>query len=362
MNKTPIQWTDLSWNPLLGCRRASPGCEHCYAERLIATRMSKNPKLPLYHDLARVTAKGEPQFTGVRRLVPDRLDEPLRKRAPSRIFVCDMGDIFFEGHPFEDIAAVFGVMAAAPRHTFQVLTKRASRMAEFFAWVKERAPENIRGGKGVVISAAEEALDLRPVGFVGALESVERGVQTQRAANLAGIFYEACIMNTAIGWPLPNVWLGVSVEDQQRADERIPHLLRCPAVVRFLSVEPQLEAIDFRNVPGFNRIGLDLSGWWVIQGGESGKGARPFDLAWARSMRDQCKAAGVAYFLKQLGSNSHTTWEDITSGGWGMDAKFWQRMPNESTHRLSFLDSHGGNESEWPADLRGCRAFPEVRP
>jgi protein gp37 len=207
-----------------------------------------------------------------------------------------------------------------------------------------------------------------------------------------------CTRNRA-GWP-GNVWVGTSVGTQASAEERIPHLLRVPARVRFLSVEPQLEEVDLsewiapasccsqcgESYPGIVRdedapCGHDLiTTWgaaqreryfsgeryanggpqardegpqiaWVIQGGESGPRARPFDLAWARSLRDQCKAAHVAYFLKQLGARPEADW------------KGWETGQTYERGVVRLRDSHGGgDESEWPADLRGCRAFPEVHP
>ncbi len=174
MNKTSIQWTDYTWNPLVGCRRISEGCRNCYAERLIATRLSKHT---VYRGLAIMKDSG-PQFTGEHHIVADRLDEPLRKRNGAKVFVNDLGDLFYEGHTNEDIAAVFGVMAAAPQHTFQVLTKRAKRMAEFLQ----------RFDSELCLGAALPHL------FGGAW-SRKKSVD-------------------APPWPLPNVWLGVSTEDQ----------------------------------------------------------------------------------------------------------------------------------------------------
>lgn len=161
-------------------------------------------------------------------------------------------------------------------------------------------------------------------------------------------------------WPLPNVWLGTSTEDQPAADERIPWLLRCPAPVHFLSIEPQCGPVDLENmvtkIPGggehhWNALECDVDSdddgdWhgatvnWVIDGGWSGPGAGPFDLAWTRSTQSQCKAAGVAYYRKQLGARPV---EQHALGG---------------LRHLSLNDSHGGDEAEWPADLRGARAFP----
>ena len=374
MNWTSIQWTwatdsagnlipnsGSTWNPLLGCRRVLPGCSGCYAERLIATRMSKNPKLPMYHDLARLTDKGEPQFTGVRRMLVDRLDEPLRARKGRKVFVCDMGDLFFEGHPFEDIAAVFGVMAAAPRHTFQVLTKRAKRMAEFFAWIEKRAED----GKALFPDDSRE-WRIWQLLYVSA-----RKAGAEVPSHHGG------------AWPLRNVWLGVSVEDQQRADERIPLLLQTPAAVRFLSCEPLLERVEIGHwlhlPPCPQHPGERAAGWghlpcdcrphieahaaagrmgkvdWVIVGGESGTRARPFDLGWARAIVRQCHDAGVPVFVKQLGAKPC---EDLRPTG-NFRTHEGRRQFEMTASRVTILDSHGGDPLEWPEDLR-VREFPRL--
>jgi protein gp37 len=313
VNWTSIQWTwrvdpktgelipnsGSTWNPLVGCRRISPACgipggPSCYAERLIAVRMSKNPNLPMYHDIARVTDNGEPQFTGEHRLLLDRLDEPFRTKKPRPIFVADMGDLFFEGHSNSEIAAVFGVMAAAHWQRFMVLTKRTKRMREWFEWVASF--ENDHGP---------------PPTFVCETEAVNFGADIDRLEP---------------PWPLKNVWLGTTTEDRKRFDERVPHLRACPAPVHFLSVEPQLEDLGDVDLRGID---------WVIQGGWSGPKADVFDLAWARSLRDRCKASSTAYFLKQLGANPHQS---------SAHAERFGSIEN-------LKDSHGGNIEEFPIGL-----------
>lgn len=228
-DRTAIPWTDATWNPIVGCSKTSPGCAHCYAETM--GRRLRAMGRPEYQD-----AHDGQGWTGRTVFVPERLSQPLRWRKPRMIFVCSMGDLFHESVPFEHVAAVWGVMAACPEHTFQVLTKRPERMAEFLA---RRV-----GGK----------------------------------------------------WPLPNVWLGTTTEDQRRADERIPHLLRCPAAVYFVSGEPLLSSLTLP--ADFLALGPQA---WVIVGGESGPDARPMNPAWARGLRDQCRNAGVPYFFKQWG-------------------------------------------------------------
>ncbi|MGH1563056.1 DUF5131 family protein [Mumia sp. DW29H23] len=246
-DRTGIEWTDATWNPVTGCTEVSPGCDHCYAKTL-AERFRG--------------VEGhyfEQGFDVVLR--PDKLDQPLRWRRARKVFVNSMSDLFHTDVPDEYIARVFAVMACAPQHTFQVLTKRHGRM------------------RSLLSSSSFQQLVYR------AINDLPSAVRADVAGTL----------------PLPNVWLGVSVENQQWADIRIPALLQTSAAVRFLSCEPLLGPIEFQRVPGFNRIGLDLSAWWVIVGGESGRGARPMHPDWARSLRDQCIAAGVPFTFKQWG-------------------------------------------------------------
>jgi protein gp37 len=278
-DKTGIEWTDATWNPVRGCSRISEGCRHCYAETM-AARFS-GPGQP-YEGLAkRGTSTGwHAKWTGEVRMVPEHLADPLRWRKPRRIFVNSMSDLFHEALTNEQIAAVFGVMAAAPRHTFQVLTKRAERMRDWFRWV------------------AGERLPLRTIQYsprlVCAVAAKDHGVDVGSVAEPRS-------------WPLPNVWLGVSVENQLAADTRIKHLLATPAAIRFLSCEPLLGPIQLGcEVAGEfeffeHGLGAGRLGWvdWVIAGCESGRGARPAQVDWYRSLRDQCAAAGVPFFLKQ---------------------------------------------------------------
>lgn len=316
---TPIEWTDHSWPVVNGCRRISPGCEHCYAERLISTRLRHQPK---YKGLAVYTEHG-PKWTEQSRLWPRDLDAPLRVKKPSRIFVADMGDLFYEKVTNEEIAAVFGVMAACPQHTFQVLTKRAKRMREWFQWVA--AFQEDHG------PPPDEVCTIEAVNRVGDMDQIARP------------------------WPLPNVWLGVSVENQKYAEERIPELLCTPAAVRFISYEPALGELDLwafikgeirdRSLAALGsppQPGLD----WVICGGESGIGARPMEIGWATSVRDQCEKAGVAFFMKQLGKHPQICNVDVAYDP-SVDA--WQAGRLKS--------KKGSDASEWPERLR-VRQFP----
>lgn len=309
-DSTGIEWTDATWNPTIGCSRVSEGCRHCYAEAQAAriVRMNKGKPTP-YDGLVKVRLvaadandpdseiRSEARWTGEVRLVPERLAWPLAKRKPLRIFVNSMSDLFHEKLSNEEIAAVFGVMAAAPQHTFQVLTKRPARMREWFAWVEIEAS---KAGPGAEVMLCVNVAD-------------EHDALAERVV-------------VSPPWPLPNVWLGVSVENQAAHDERAEDLLACPAAIYFFSVEPMLGPIDAsqslrrmlrthdgRLLRNDHPEASSTGGAWrrhvdqVIAGCESGPGARPADAAWYRSLRDQCEAAGVAFFLKQ--ATEEGTWE-----------------------------------------------------
>lgn len=284
---TTIEWTQRpgtkgeTWNPVVGCTKVSPGCKHCYAEELHDRRHKaytegKLQNLPQY-------AK---PFRKVQ-LMHERLTLPLKWKQPRTVFVNSMSDLFHEEVPYSFVDQVFAVMALTPQHTYQVLTKRPERMEEYLCDPQRR-------------------------------EAIEAAIlQVMDAHGLP---------TTDVPWvsdrleALPNVWLGTSVEDQKAADERIPHLLRCPAAVRFLSCEPLLGAVDLTRVLYDGVCVIDcLNGThgfplphaelpkntgpvhWVIAGGESGPKARPMHPDWARDLRDQCKAAGVPFFFKQWG-------------------------------------------------------------
>jgi protein gp37 len=354
---TTISWTrgddgspGKTWNPVRGCTKISRGCAHCYASTF-AERWRGVPGHPFEQgfDL---------------RLVPEALELPLRWRRPRRVFVNSMSDLFHEGVPDEFIAAVFGVMASCPQHTFQVLTKRPDRMRRWFDWVQQ--PRSCAVDAWVQHCAGQhtDRIRLHP---------------------LKGTYL-------CYPWPLPNVWLGVSVEDQRAADERIPELLHTPAAVRFLSCEPLLGPVDLTRLQGGVSIGehVDLcvdalagryaAAWhgrktvpdrplaqlgaggisWVIVGGESGPGARPCDVAWVRSLVAQCGAAGVPAFTKQLGS--HIVASGAAQYGWPIDTA--PGLTSDTTvvpTRIRVQDRAGRDPAEWPHDLR-VQQFPEVRP
>jgi protein gp37 len=307
-DKTGIEWTDATWNPIRGCRRTAPkgskqsGCGDptgggCYAERTAARFCG--PGQP-YEGLITLTAHG-PRWSGKTRFVAEHLADPLRWRKPRRIFVDSMSDLFYEGFSDDDIERVFAIMALAPRHTFQVLTKRPQRMRE---WMSK---ENRRGS---VIGRAWEMLG-------------------RASSGVPRLYRHDGIGDRA--WPLPNVCLGVSVENQAAADERIPPLLETAAAVRFISAEPLLGQVDLtclndgswydaegaqcydatRGLAYYRDGEHGLGGGpridWVIAGCESGPGARPIGADAFRSLRDQCAAAGVAFFLKQ--ATEEVTWD-----------------------------------------------------
>lgn len=256
--KSNIEWTDATWNPVTGCTKVSPGCAHCYAERITER----------FH--------GPGSFEKVV-LHLERMDDPLRWKKPHMVFVNSMSDLFHEEVSVSSIIDVFSVMYRAPQHTFQILTKRPERMRDF--------------------------------------------------------------CNTYAREPLRNVWMGVSAENQHFADERIPVLLQTPSAVRFLSCEPLLGPISCRwakwddhlpnarrikQMPDVERDGKTIAGCvsdvdglamldWVICGGESGPGSRPMQEQWARDLMQQCKAAGVAFFMKQGSRANWPYYKDFES-------------------------------------------------
>lgn len=295
-DNTLIEWADATVNAVNGCSVVSPGCTNCYAMKLAGTRLRHHPSRAGLTD----QTKAGPVWNGQVRLNEDQLLQPLRWKRPRRIFWNAHGDLFHDAVPDEWIDRVFAVCALTPHHQHLILTKRSARMREYVNNPPPCEYPEVR----IPLAIAKERL-----GYTG-LEGYTR-------------------------WPLPNVWLGVSVEDQARADQRIPDLLATPAAVRFISAEPLLGPVDLcwiatasdgyplrldamtgiirhtahkafidreakpdpvGTIDGF-RPKLD----WVIVGGESGPGARPMHPDWARSLRDQCQAAGVPFFFKQWG-------------------------------------------------------------
>ncbi|KKM14005.1 hypothetical protein LCGC14_1710490 [marine sediment metagenome] len=250
-----IEWTEETWNPIIGCSKVSPGCDHCYAERM-ANRLAHIDATKPHYGIAVKDGK----WTGKTLLGPDSvLEKPLHWKKPRTIFICSMGDMFHESVPVHWIFKVFPITQKCPQHTFFILTKRPEIMQKYFNY-------------------------------------------------------------TGIRYPYLNVWLAVTAENQEQADKRIPILLGIPAVKRFVSVEPMLSLMDISkylkvvNESGFQDYGGPFAGRdkldWVICGGESGSGARPMNINWVRSLRDQCIEGGTPFFFKQWGE-WHPNWHEM---------------------------------------------------
>ncbi len=369
-----IEWTDATWNPVVGCSPVSEGCRNCYAatmaRRLEAMgqqaykarpdrglqQIQREDNVGLGAAMQRQKAVriaevrgGRAVFTGEVRTVESRLDDPLRWRKPRRVFVCSMSDLFHPKVPFEFIDRVFAVMALCPHHTFQVLTKRPERMADYVTRLgkhHERDPVSLMA-KSIHANSGQ--------GSNGFAWRIENG----RAF-------------------LPNVWLGTSCEDQAAADERIPHLLQCPAAVRFLSCEPLLGPIDLehtlwnvvdeptrlRFARRFDATTVQVSPLpgidWVIVGGESGPRARSCDVAWIQHLIRQCRGI-VPCFVKQLGSEPRVS--HLTDP---REVPFYHRggflapwVPEWAAAWIRKFDRKGGDPAEWPEDLR-VREFPKA--
>lgn len=304
-DKTAIQWTEVpdgaggskrgaTWNPTTGCVHASPGCDHCYAEALsVRLRAMGSAKYANGFDLT---------------LHPDTLDQPLRWAAPRGIFVNSMSDLFLAGIPDAFLDRVYAAMALAPQHTYQVLTKRPQRAVNYLA--RPETPRNIHRAARALYDAHQA---LRP-----------------RLARQGGW---ALREPRELPWPLPHVWLGTSVEQGTAATEprrddvrhRIAALAAAPAAVRFLSCEPLIGPLDLAG----RLAGID----WVIAGGESGPNARPLDLDWLRAIRDACGAAGVAFFLKQIGGRTPK------SGGRTLDGREWSEYPAAASAAAGVADA-----------------------
>jgi protein gp37 len=282
-------------------------------------------------------------------LVIDKVLEPLHWKKPRRIFVNSMSDLFHERLSNAEIAVVFCVMGAARQHTFQTLTKRDARMRQWFAWLEGRMQKIRERTPG----ASEEAC------YAEAL--------IEAASTVPGLPDMRGVLRSLPRWPLPNVWLGVSVESQEYAEERLTELLGCPAAIRFVSYEPALGPVKFK--PWLRGVCPQCSApWelqdkketlcgpcggfvpqgprrldWIIVGGESGPGSRPFDVEWARSVVSECKEEGVACFVKQLGRKpmGHSA------------GAMHEEVP------LLLVSRKGNDMDEWPTDLR-VRQFPAV--
>ena len=295
MSKSKIEWTDSTWPVVTGCTHAgTPGCDMCYAARMAATRLRDHPR---YKGLA-TFHNGKARWTGKINLNHDVLEQPLHWRKPRMVFIASMSDLFHPDVPWDFVWQVIEVIRQCPQHTFQILTKRPGMMAGFFRLI---------------------------------------------ATNL---------------WPLSNLWLGTSVENQAAADERREYLKQCPAAVKFVSYEPALGPINW-------------TGWefvsQIISGGESGLGARPSHPDWHRATRDFCQANGIAYFMKQWGvwlpfGQKHVAWN-------AKSAEYFQILADRlnGTNRHLVLAGNSGRQDFYHVgkkragrllDGRAWREFP----
>lgn len=347
-DKTEIEWADATWNPIRGCTRVSEGCRHCYAES-IAARFS-GPGQPFEGLAQRVTRKDDTrgQWTGKIGFAANVLLDPIKWQLPRTIFANSMSDLFHEAVMVEWIDQIMAVTALAPRHVVIVLTKRPHVMLRYMT--DPAMPERVY--QQLMLPDPGSPLDLAAKGDRPRVTGEQVIAAAQAVRN----------------GPLPNLWLGVSVEDQDTADDRIPVLLQIPGAKRLISYEPALGPVDLTQVDntghGFSftdalagtkrnyhpnsrgvmrPLGARLD--WVICGGESGIGARPMHPNWARAVRDQCVAAGVPFFFKQWGAwanagiandnATHHTWPDGAvmrlngkrKSGHLLDGRAWQQTP-----------------------------------
>ena len=296
MQKTPIEYLDMTWNPIaMRCTPWSRGCWNCWHLRM-ANRHGNN--YIFSPSARRAYAGGDPWLN------TDELAAPLRRRKPARIGVQFMGDLFNESISNEWITSVFGVMAASPQHTFFILTKRIERSAEWYQWATEFKDEWENYNR-VTEWIEDEGYEFMPENCVERLGGTYFGGQYGDEGRCE---LSPCYENVKVDWPLPNVILGVSVENQPSADKRIPLLLQVPAAKRWVSYEPALDEVDFRYVAPNEDWHIDALATpdescrvnLVVAGAETGPDARPCNLDNLRSARDQCADAGVPFFLKTV--------------------------------------------------------------
>jgi protein gp37 len=274
-DRSKIEWTDASWNPIRGCARVSEGCRNCYAERLAAR--FNGPGQP-YEGLAvlkeikhePLKSTFEPRWTGAIRILDDKMNLPFRWKSPRRIFVNSMSDLFYEPIPRSLIDNIFAVMALCERHSFQVLTKRVRRMCDYTNSMSTLTPSD-----SLVARVARRA-----------------EIRAKTAGeDVSSPYFDMWLED----WPLKNIWLGASAENQETYDARRRDLENTNAAVIWWSLEPLLGPI---------RLNLSQSARlpnWIVVGGESGPGARAMHPDWVRRIRDDCVKHHIPFFFKQWG-------------------------------------------------------------
>lgn len=316
-DKTSIEWATATWNPIRGqnarhtCARISPGCDNCYAATM--TRRGLCGTAPI--DYGRGETPNDPS-----RLDETALLQPFKWKEPRTIFVCSMTDLFGTWVPDEWIDRIFGVMALTPWHTYQVLTKRPSRMHEYMT----RLVQGAWAGRYFVDGQPGTDVQFRQNGVVCELFKVTPPQVLNRASAWQDERYPDGD-GFCREWPLSNVWMGTSIESDQYV-WRANKLRETPAAVRWISAEPLLSGL-----PSLDLTGID----WLVAGGESGPGSRPLLVAWLRELRDRCETAGTAYFVKQLGT-------------------LWARENGLGANK-------GGDIEAFPPDLR-IRQMPNAAP
>lgn len=286
---TKIEWTDATWNPITGCSVVSPGCTNCYAMKLAGTRLKNHPT----RAGLTIDSKAGPVWNGQVRFNEGMLLDPMKWRRPRMIFVCAHGDLFAENVPDEWIDQVFAVMALAPHHIFQVLTKRPERMTTYLT------------NPHTATRIYDLVMDMVVIDGAKAILTTPRTHDVAPDGNkvMLGL------------WPLPNVWLGVSVEDQKRADERqLPMVaLAISGWLTWVSYEPALGPVDWASNGGWGFL------HWLVSGGESGHGARPTHPDWHRAARDFCSAHDIAFLFKQWGEYLPAIDRDRDDPDWRRD-------------------------------------------
>lgn len=389
-----IEWTGETWQISDGCSLESPGCFSCYAMDFAHRGLHER-----HRGLTVIGQRGPqnvgPVWTGEVRPFVGKLDQPLKWKRSKTIFVNSMSDIFHEKLPFEHIAAVFGIMAATPQHTYQVLTKRPKQALAFFAWLDEQAQAFLdhpslladHGQFAELIQCWSDVFnpgqhrvftldEMRVIVCIGFAELAltARDRAAAPADDLVAPYRQTAVLDEDPDlfafpvWPLRNVWMGVSAEDQRWYDRRVGLLRQIPAALRWVSVEPQLGPIEMGRyrgaqpaLPGTGVVARDVD--WMVIGGESGRGARAFRLDWARSLLRQAKRQGVAVFIKQFGAQAYDTCEFCNGTGNGPFAGASEPLLCQTCGGLRelpvFAGVKGGEIELWPEELR-VREFPVV--